>query len=414
MKKQHYNDDLNNQMIVNDLNNHLIQNNLSNNQFINNDINNQLINNNLNNQLIHDDSNNIYDLLYNIYIIEKNYDGVNELYRKAKEKNKNIKISDVRQFLKSQNSYQRTFKPIKKNTFAPIYSEKPYSFQIDLTFIPQYKHENKGYYVLFTAININTRFAYASYASNKNTDTIIKLFQHFQNQTPDINYIMGDLGSEFTNKKFISYLESNNIEYDFFKSDSHKLGIINRFHRTLKEKILKYMLANDTTVWYNVLDDIINNYNNSYHRGIKMKPLDVNNYFEMIIINDKRDMYENFHSKQPTYQVNDIIRVKTQKNNFDNKMIPLYSNETYKITKVNKNTVMCIDLQNNEYTFKKNKILVVSPHEFKPNNDIMQQNKKTNNIIRKIKHEDLINEPTTTQLRTNRTKNKKYNNDYIT
>jgi hypothetical protein len=375
------------------------------------DLNNILINDNMNNNI----DNDIQKLLYNIYVVEKNYDGINELYRKAKIQNPKIKKNDVKLFLQSQKSYQRTYQPIKEKKFLPIYSEKPSAYQMDLTFIPQYKNENKGIYVLFTAININTRYAYASYATNKDTNTILNLFNEFHNNVNEINYIMGDLGSEFTNKKFLQYLDSQNISYHFFKSDSHKLGIINRFHRTLKEKILKYMLANDTTVWYDVLQDIIKNYNNSYHRGIKMRPIDVNNYYEQQIITSKRNDTEFLHDKQPQFNINDIIRVKTIKNSFNNKMEPLYSAETYKLTKINKNTVNSIDINDNTHSFKKDNIIVVNSNEFINQNDMIKENKKSNTISRKIKNENLINEPVATRLRTRENKNKLiYNDNYIT
>ena len=60
-----------------------------------------------------------------------------------------------------------------------------------------------------------------------------------------------------------------------------------RFIRTLKNKIYKYMTAISENVYINKLDDIVNEYNNAYHRTIKMKPVDVkdNTYidFEKVV-----------------------------------------------------------------------------------------------------------------------------------
>ena len=55
-----------------------------------------------------------------------------------------------------------------------------------------------------------------------------------------------------------------------------------RFIRTLKTKIYKYMTSVSKNVYINKLDDIVNEYNNTYHRTIKMKPVDVkdNTYIE--------------------------------------------------------------------------------------------------------------------------------------
>ena len=52
---------------------------------------------------------------------------------------------------------------VKKKEYKPIYSEDYYSYQINLTFLNKYKNSNDGIYVLFTGININSRYAYAYY-----------------------------------------------------------------------------------------------------------------------------------------------------------------------------------------------------------------------------------------------------------
>ena len=52
--------------------------------------------------------------------------------------------------------------------------------QIDLTFLNKYKNSNDGIYVLFTAININSRYAYAYYGKNKETSTILNFLEKFK------------------------------------------------------------------------------------------------------------------------------------------------------------------------------------------------------------------------------------------
>ena len=51
--------------------------------------------------------------------------------------------------------------------------------------------------------------------------------------------------------------------------------VTERFIRTLKTKIYKYMTSISKNVYINKLDDIVNEYNNTYHKTIKMKPVDV-------------------------------------------------------------------------------------------------------------------------------------------
>ena len=118
------------------------------------------------------------DLLKYLYYEKKNYGGVKQLYSKAKTQHPKITLIIVSEWLKEQSSYQLNQEDNKKNgEFLPIYSEIPFNFQIDLTFFPGYADENNGYTVLFTAINVNTRFAFVSYCRDKKGDTILNLLK---------------------------------------------------------------------------------------------------------------------------------------------------------------------------------------------------------------------------------------------
>ena len=210
-----------------------------------------------------------------------------ELNKKAKEAHPNIKTSFIRDWFNQQQGIQMSNIKIKKTGFLPIYSDMPYSFQLDLTFLPRYKTQNKGFYVLFTAININTRFVYAYYGKNKNMETILNFLKQMEEKTV-INSLTCDLGSEFKNKEFEKYCKTNDIKLFFVKSDGHKLGIINRFHRTLKEKLSIYFNTYDTVVWYDIIEKIIYNYNHSVNRGIGVEPYKVNAFMENMIIQDRK------------------------------------------------------------------------------------------------------------------------------
>ena len=199
------------------------------------------------------------ELLNDLYYKQHNYDGVDILYKKAKLIDNTIKRDLVKEWLSKQQNKQLTVVKTKKKSFLPIYSETPYSFQIDLTFFPRYKKQNQQIYVLFTAININTRYAYAYYGKDKEMITILDMLKKMEKQTV-INSITCDEGTEFNNKQFKTFCHDNDIQLYFVKGDSHKLGIINRFHRTIKEKLTKYFIANDTVKWVDVIDKIIYNY----------------------------------------------------------------------------------------------------------------------------------------------------------
>ena len=335
-------------------------------------------------------------LLFKIFYTDKNFDGVDALYKKAKLQNNNIKIKDVSEWLKKQAVKQQTHKKVEKNSYLPIYSETPHAYQIDLTFLPKYKKQNDGYYILFTAININSRYVYAYYSKKRNNENLLFFLKQFEKQGV-INAISGDL--EFQRKDLTDFFDEHDINYYFFKADSHKLGIINRFHRTLKEKLESYFIANNTTRWIDIIDDIIKNYNNTYHTGIKIEPAKVNSFIENEIVQEKKQQTKEIKNNEIEYNIGDKIRVKNTKEVFD-KNKATYSAEVYIISKVNSNSVRA-KYNNEEFNFKKSRIFKIDEIENINSNSNIIKAKKMYKIDKNLQREDLIQELTKTQLRTN-------------
>ena len=89
------------------------------------------------------------------------------------------------------------------------------------------------------------------------------------------NKIWVDRGSESYNNSFKKWLKDNDIEMCSIPNGG-KSVVGERFVRTLKTKIYKYMSSVSKNVYIDKLDDIVGEYNNTYHRTSKMKPVDVN------------------------------------------------------------------------------------------------------------------------------------------
>jgi len=296
------------------------------------------------------------DLLYDLYYVKLNFDGANILYNKARKINKDITFDDVKDWLNRQATHQQTSNTSKRLNFLPIYSESPFGFQIDLTFFPRYTKQNDGYYVLFTAININTRYAYAYYSKSKDSKTILEIMKQFHIDCLMIDTITTDEGTEFKNAFFLKYCEDNNIKIFFCKGDSHKLGIINRFHRTLKDKLLKYFTSQDTVRWVGEIDKIIYNYNHTVNTGIDIEPANANTFIQSDIISERQALTEKMKDKEPEYLIGGKCRILNTKELFDDKMTAQYSNKIYTITKVNKNSIML----DNNINIKKSNVLKIT------------------------------------------------------
>ena len=122
------------------------------------------------------------------------------------------------------------------------------------------------------------------------------------------NKIWQDKGSEFYNSSFKKWLKDNDIEMYSIHNEG-KSVVAERFIRTLKNKIYKYMTAISKNVYIDKLDDIVNEYNNAYHRTIKMKPVDVRD-------NTCIDSNKEVNDEDSEYKVDDSVRISKHKNMF--------------------------------------------------------------------------------------------------
>ena len=104
-----------------------------------------------------------------------------------------------------------------------------------------------------------------------------------------------------------------------------------RYVRTLKTKIYKYMTSVSKNVYINKLDDIVGEYNNTYHRTIKMKPADVKD-------NTYIDFKKEVNDKVSKFKVGDNVRISKYKNIFAKGNTPNWSEEVFVVSKI-KNTV---------------------------------------------------------------------------
>ena len=88
------------------------------------------------------------------------------------------------------------------------------------------------------------------------------------------NKIWVDQGSEFYNSLFKQWLKENHIEM-YSTYNEGKSVVAEIFIRILRNKIYKHMIAVSKNVYFDVLDDIVDEFNNTYHTAIKMKMVDV-------------------------------------------------------------------------------------------------------------------------------------------
>ena len=122
-----------------------------------------------------------------------------------------------------------------------------------------------------------------------------------------------DKGNEFYNNSFKTWLKDIDTELYSIHNEGKSVAA-ERCIRILKTKIYKYMKSVSKNVYIDKLDDIVDEYNNTYHRTIKMKPVDVkdNTYIDSTELHSEKKV----NDKDPKFKVGDRVRISKYKNIF--------------------------------------------------------------------------------------------------
>ena len=190
---------------------------------------------------------------------------------------------------------------------------------------------NKGFKFLLCVIDIYSKYAWIVPLKDRKGVSIVNEFQNIlkkSNRKP--NKIWEDKGGEFYNRSMKSWLEKNDTEMCSAHNEGKSVAA-ERFIKTIKNKIDKYMTSISKNLYTDKLDDIVHKCNNKKHRTIKMKPIDVRD-------NTYIDFGKEVNDIDPKFKVGDHVRISKYKNIFAKGYTPNWSEEIFVIKKV-KNTV---------------------------------------------------------------------------
>ena len=263
------------------------------------------------------------------------YQSRERLYQKAKESGLNVSRREVKEWLETQDTYTRHKPVVKRHKFQKTYvNDLADQIQLDLVDIFKFSNKNQGYRWILTGIEILSRYAFAVPVRRKDTthmtEAVDRLLQKFKTGFGKYpNVVQFDDGNEFYNVGVKRLLEGKNIKYFSTKSDK-KAAVVERFNRTLKTMMWKYFFKNKTYNWLNVLDKLTENYNNTKHRSIGMKPIEVNedNEFEAWkkLFGGAKEAF-----KPPEFKTGDSVRIHKYKSIFAKGYEPNFTSEVFKI-----------------------------------------------------------------------------------
>lgn len=209
-------------------------------------------------------------------------------------------------------------------------------YQADLVEMKSYSKVNRNYKYILTLINCFTKVALAAPLKDKRGETVASAMEKLiKSSCVKMNHLQTDDGKEFFNKTFSNLMNRYKINHYSTKSEM-KAAIVERFNRTLKTLMFKRFSLKGNYVWYNILADLINTYNNKFHRTIGMKPIEVNKENEDVVMKRIKKNTKPTQEKLPPkkFLPGDKVRISKYKNVFTKGYLPNWTNEVFNIYRV--------------------------------------------------------------------------------
>ena len=216
---------------------------------------------------------------------------------------------------------------------ATIVSGIRVQYQCDLMDTQNIKRENDMNSFVLICIDIFSKMGYARPLKNKTSSSIIPALRSILDEAGKCQQIQTDKGSEFLNEKVQKFLRQEGIKHFTSQNEDIKCAVVERFIRTIRDRLGRYFTYSNSKRYIDVLQDIIFSYNHSYHRSIKMRPADVNTQNSHTVW---QNLYGHIKSnKNPSsIQPGDQVRIANPKKVFKKGYLPKWSEEIFTVSRV--------------------------------------------------------------------------------
>jgi hypothetical protein len=295
------------------------------------------------------------------YDPKSGYLTANRLYKKAKTTGLDVKVKDVKQFVKDQLAHQLTKQTKKPTIYNTINAPKVRSnYQLDLLIYDRFQWGHYRY--ILVVIDVHSRYVAARALTNRRGETILEAVKEcFEDLGGPPENMNGD--NEFNTLEFNKAMKEDGVRMWYSEPDEiNKNAIVERFNRTLALLIQRWRVGSGSHDWPKALPYLIYNYNHTYHSTIKGTPADV--------FKGKQESRAKVIVLIPSFQIGDQVRIKEKKlNPFTKGDTLTYSRDVYQVTKVGHNriTLETMDGQTDRRrTYKPYELVKVGAVQFHP------------------------------------------------
>jgi hypothetical protein len=260
-----------------------------------------------------------------------------ELKKRSKSRRQLGKL--VKKTLENEETYT-LHRPIRKKISRNrvIVNGIDDTFQADLVDVSKISGFNESYTFILTCIDVFSKYAWAIPIRDKSAKSVVEGFKVIFADGRIPRRIQTDQGNEFLNKEMNSYLKIQKHEVKLYIINSEmKASVIERFNRTLKERMWRYFTFKQSYRYLDILQKLVQSYNNSFHRSIKTSPSQVNkknerHVWKILYGHDQKvPIDQNLKFK---FKLGDLVRISKSKNIFEKGYTANWTREFFKIHEI--------------------------------------------------------------------------------
>lgn len=186
--------------------------------------------------------------------------------------------------------------------------------------------DNDGVKFLLTVIDLFSKYGWMIPLKDKSGAAVTKALKSiFKDRKPEKMWV--DKGKEFYNKSVKELIPLYSTE------NEEKASVVERWNRTMKEKMYKYFTANSTRRYIDVVDSLTKKYNDTVHSSIKMTPVSASNPANENKV--RMSLYPKLpQAKKPKFAVGDRVRVTKKKGTFEKGYTARWTEEVFNVTDI--------------------------------------------------------------------------------
>jgi hypothetical protein len=263
------------------------------------------------------------------------YSGMLKLWNAVKENNPhNLTYQNVRDWLEKQEAYRRHMRVRERFPRQKIIMHKvDQQWDADLMDMSKFKFRNNRIRYLAVFIDIFSRYLWVEPMKTKTPDEMILVLSRVFAQGRKPEFMRTDKGGEYMAGSVQRYLTGEGVHH-FVAFNVNHANYAERVIRTLKGKMYKYFMKHQTQVYIDHLDDFVDSYLDSVHRGTGMRPKEITKDNEDVVYDNVYLPQQRVEEKMDLefkFQVGDKVHVAATRTKFTKGYVATFKKEIFKI-----------------------------------------------------------------------------------